>query len=120
MGGAKSSRMVMHRAVRNLWTTSAKFATMPSVTLVEMLRKRRAALSLTQAEAARMIGVSRQSYETWESRTDLVPRLGHVAGIAQFLRVQPSVILEMRGSDPYTLLDKRLTAIEKRLDSAGL
>ena len=91
------------------------------MTLVDMLKARRAKLGLTQAQAAERIGVSRQTYETWERRADdLVPRLGHVAGIAQFLRVQPSVILEMRGSDPYTLLDKRLTAIEKRLDSAGL
>lgn len=93
---------------------------MCGMTLVDMLKERRAKLGLTQAQAAERIGVSRQTYETWEQRTDLVPRLGHVAGIAQFLRVQPSVILEMRGVDPYTLLDRRVTAIEERLESAGL
>lgn len=90
------------------------------MTLVDMLKERRAKLGLTQAQAAERIGVSRQTYETWEQRKDLVPRLGHVAGIAQFLRVPPSVILEMRGVDPYTLLDRRIAAVEERLDSAGL
>ena len=91
------------------------------VTLVDMLREKRAALGLTQAEAAQRIGVSRQTYETWESRTDLVPRLGHVAGIADFLEVAHGVVLGASGAvSALVQLESRVKILEERLTSAGL
>lgn len=70
--------------------------------LNELLRTRREALNLSQADVAKAIGVSRQAVGLWEDGTT-GPRRKYVKALARVLKLKPGAIDPLLSDDPIAI-----------------
>ena len=54
-----------------------------------MIRKRRLDLGLRQREVAKIIGCDTMTVVNWEKSHTAMPRISHMAGVVQFLGINP-------------------------------